>query len=852
MFDFTQKYVSSTTYVRLAMLTTFPAVVSSYAKLIDSTVIERPNWKKANSEEYNGAFRAALDERKDKMTGVMNRGRPTREALENAADAIREAHHDAMRKTVPIARISRHSVPYWDEELSTLLNKRMRAKEDCRWHRTTQGFIPQDVEREYRTTDNTFKRRIKRKRKQFFSKVLEDSPPTDIFQFRNWSTGTRKYSSEPIVKLDGSKAVAPEEKCEVFLETHFPAPADLPDETPDLLTQRTNEIEWKDITQAECLRALMSTTRNTVPGEDGIPNRALAWTWDVAADEYYMLISKSIKAGYHPNAYHRSISPALQKPGKADYSNSRAWRLVHLLSTMGKWIERVIATRLLYYAMKHSLIPSNQFGAMPGKSTTDAALCLTHDIHAANNHNLITSLVTFDISGYFDNINHNRLLMILRDKGVPLPICKWVQSFVNRRETRIRIDGFTDRARAVRTGCPQGSPVSGVLANYYSAPLLEMFAREDEQDRKENLITIRGHRETPITAGLFVDDGSLYIASNDPTANAEKLQGAFSKVVTWAARNGLKIDMNKVDYICFTRPRKRKIPPIPPITLPTSDAPGETRIYEPQPHIKWLGLIFDSKLSFEQHVQHLASRGAAVAGCLEMLATTKGGLSHRNIQTLYNACVLPVLSYAAPVWWNGKKSQIQKIETIENRCLRTIFPVFNTTPLHAIQAESGIPPLRIWLNYMKQRAAARLSARIDPTNPIHERLPIQLRRENNRCTATSPPLPMRPARRKPGMPNKFRESTIHEITKEIPEKIEKILPSHTIPPWRDDATEKRYAMRMTTNPALKGITKVEAAYEHRTRITQISQENEYIITYTDGSMKEKEQENRTGAGWVVY
>ena len=111
---------------------------------------------------------------------------------------------------------------------------------------------------------------------------------------------------------------------------------------------------------------------------------------------------------------------------------------------------------------------------------------------------------------------------------------------------------------------------------------------------------------------------------------------------------------------------------------------------------------------------------------------------------------------------------------------------------------------------------------------------------------------MKPTKRKPGMPNKFRESTVHEITKEIPENIEKILPSHTIPPWRNDAKEKRYAKRLTTNPAQRGTTKGEAANAHRTRLSQISQKNEYIITYTDGSMKEVEQENRTGAGWVIY
>ena len=36
----------------------------------------------------------------------------------------------------------------------------------------------------------------------------------------------------------------------------------------------------------------------------------------------------------------------------------------------------------------------------------------------------------------------------------------------------------------------------------------------------------------------------------------------------------------------------------------------------------------------------------------------KGRLSQQNMKILYNACVLPALSYTAPVWWNGKKQQI--------------------------------------------------------------------------------------------------------------------------------------------------------------------------------------------------
>ena len=39
------------------------------------------------------------------MSGVMNQEQPTRDAIEEAANAIREAHRDAMKETVPAAKI---------------------------------------------------------------------------------------------------------------------------------------------------------------------------------------------------------------------------------------------------------------------------------------------------------------------------------------------------------------------------------------------------------------------------------------------------------------------------------------------------------------------------------------------------------------------------------------------------------------------------------------------------------------------------------------------------------------------------------------------------------------------------
>ena len=65
-------------------------------------------------------------------------------------------------------------------------------------------------------------------------------------------------------------------------------------------------------------------------------------------------------------------------------------------------------------------------------------------------------------------------------------------------------------------------------------------------------------------------------------------------------------------------------------------------------------------------------------------------------------------------------------------------------------------------------------------------------------------------------------------------------------------TRQAIHTRADNKPPRRGTTKGEAADEHQARIKQLSQDANYIIVYTDGSMKEKDGENRTRAGCVIY
>ena len=135
-----------------------------------------------------------------------------------------------------------------------------------------------------------------------------------------------------------------------------------------------------------------------------------------------------------------AIAVAIQKPNR-DYANLRSYRLIQLLEVLGKTLERIQARRLSYLAAKFSLFPSTQYGGIAGRSAQDAVLTIVHDIEAAWNHDRAVTMLTFDITGYFDSIPHSFLINTLRDYHIPIPIVKWVISFIQDRYATVSLDG---------------------------------------------------------------------------------------------------------------------------------------------------------------------------------------------------------------------------------------------------------------------------------------------------------------------------------------------------------------------------------------------------------------------------
>jgi len=63
----------------------------------------------------------------------------------------------------------------------------------------------------------------------------------------------------------------------------------------------------------------------------------------------------------------------LDKPGKPSYESPCSFRIIVLIGTISKILERIIAARLLTAARLRGLLHPNQCGSLPRLSTYDRA-----------------------------------------------------------------------------------------------------------------------------------------------------------------------------------------------------------------------------------------------------------------------------------------------------------------------------------------------------------------------------------------------------------------------------------------------------------------------------------------------
>ena len=643
------------------------------------------------------------------------------------------------------------------------------------------------AKRQYLDARNKYFQEIKTAKKKHWNDFLEREDPTSIFKALSY---TKEYQSGKIPAIqdeDTSLAQTFEQKTKALRNKLFPAPPDSP-----LLNwdqhREDRKWDWPRLTLDEVERACCRPSKGKAPGSDGINWKMIEHAYRANQGIFVQVYSILFNIGYQPRCWRQATGIVLKKPGKPDYSQPKAYRVISLLNCLGKALERMLASRLGYLAETTNLLDPSQIGGRLKKSAVDACLLLQAKVETEKAAKRKTSTLFLDIKGAFDHVSKNQLLTIMSKLGLPLSLLSWVSTFLSERQMKLSFDGQTEEFNPIKTGIPQGSPISPILFLIY---IRDMFTSK------------------AVSFISYIDDISLTVSSASFRKNVQILEREMKVLEDLGRKNAVEFDIAKTELIHFADTKESR--------LCLLRLPNSARV-EPKRVVKWLGVWFDSKLNFKQHLTIRVAQAKAAFQRMTRLTNAEKGLSPVAMRQLYLACVTSISDYASQVWWKGQNNYKAMLQSLQNIALRRILGCFKTTPIKPMEVEACLCPPDIRLNHSRRKYAMRCH-QLGPNHPV-----AKIIQEN------IDPYDIDEIR--------AGSNQISLINKSLPIEInigdtERII-NYLYPPWK---------RKLPYQIQIGKLTKYEEAQVHLEKVRQLAGKSA-IIYYTDASL----YPNATGIG----
>ena len=219
---------------------------------------------------------------------------------------------------------------------------------------------------------------------------------------------------------------------------------------------------------------------------------------------------------------------------------------------------------------------------------------------------------------------------------------------------------------------------------------------------------------TDICRALFVDDLVICFRGRSLDTIERHLQQAVNAIQEWATRNGCRFAAHKCKVVHLTAPRC-KAQRTPTIRISHTLLPVEEST-------KFLGLWWDSHLSFKEHISALKTQCKEALNLIRVVAHLKWGGDRDTLLMLYRTIVRSKLDYGCIVYGTASNTNFRQLDSIHNAGLRLALGAFCTSPFSSKYTEAKEAPLeerrlKLSMNfYLKTRACT--------DNPAHHALHV--------------------------------------------------------------------------------------------------------------------------------
>ena len=188
--------------------------------------------------------------------------------------------------------------------------------------------------------------------------------------------------------------------------------------------------------------------------------------------------------------------------------------------------------------------------------------------------------IFLDIEKAFDRVWHNGLCHKLLHMNAPALLLRWISSFLRDRTVKVRILGRTSREIAINYGVPQGSPISPLLFLLYMSKLPKLL---------------------PNTCKSLFADFMIYTESSITRSHIiqSNLQTSMDALTLFNSDHRIILSCTKSVRVLFERRKGNR--------LTSQDVTYNGQVIPSSSSVKFLGITFDSALTFPSHYHTVAS-----------------------------------------------------------------------------------------------------------------------------------------------------------------------------------------------------------------------------------------------------
>ena len=217
----------------------------------------------------------------------------------------------------------------------------------------------------------------------------------------------------------------------------------------------------------------------------------------------------------------------------------------------------------------------------------------------------------------------------------------WFKSYLSQREQFVNVNGHNSLSLPVTCGVPQGSILGPLLFLLYVNDL----------PNTSSLLTFH----------LFADDTNIYFSSKNLSHLEATLNCELKSVAEWMKCNRLALSISKTNFILF---HSSKLKPNQSLRIKIDDTP-----IKQVDSTKYLGITFDSNLTWKSHINELCLKLSKTVGILSKL---RHFVNKHILVMLYYSLIYPFLTYGVHVWGLTFPSFLTQLFIIQKKAIRII------------------------------------------------------------------------------------------------------------------------------------------------------------------------------------